>query len=444
MTATLSGNLCAFIAGARQRELPDAQRELIKLAFQDTVAVTLAGSREPVVGILRSRLPLRAAESPAASVLFGEVKASPAIAVSINATAGHALDYDDVAFGAHPSVVLVPTIVAVAESIGASGQDMMRAYLTGYEVWAELIGRDADTHHSKGWHPTGVFGTVAAAAVLHRLTQAQCAQALSLAASCSSGLVANFGTMTKPYHAGRAASAGVESVELVLAGLSASTVALEHPLGLLHAISPKGSVNVDARCPGLGHHFDRLGLAFKKYPACYAMHRVIDGAIGLRRDHTLDPTDVQDIEIDIGKTQAQMLVKSRPSTALEARFHLGFVACCALASGSVTLAQLRDRSFEDDAVVQLMGKVRVRTISEVSRFDPIFAPADRIRVRLRDGTTLDSGDIIEATGTARPGRVDFDVGPKFDDCCDYAALPGQRNLAQRFAALDSPHPFTLA
>ena len=130
----------------------------------------------------------------------------------------------------------------------------------GYEVWAELFGREADQYHIKGWHPTGVFGTVGAAAAvayLNRLSPAQAQTALSIAASMASGLMANFGTMTKPLHAGRAAANGIEAVRLAVLGLTAAPDIFEHPAGYLTAISPTGKVDkpVRAHTAHPGHRF---------------------------------------------------------------------------------------------------------------------------------------------------------------------------------------------
>src|SRR5262249_10297115 len=147
-----------------------------------------------------------------ATLYFSGERVPAPEAAWINGTAGHALDYDDVAsLRGHPSTVLVPAIVAEGEALGASGRDMLAAYVTGYETGAELSWRDPGHHHRKGWPPTGIFGPIGAAAAcasLRHLDVQEATHALALAASQSSGIMANFGTMTKPFHAGRAAHSG--------------------------------------------------------------------------------------------------------------------------------------------------------------------------------------------------------------------------------------------
>mgnify|MGYP000555957445 CR=1 FL=1 len=161
-------------------------------------------------------------------------------------TVPYALDFDDVALSGHPSTVLVPAIMAESYILQSSGKEALLAYVVGYEVWAELISRESDQYHLKGWHPTGVLGavaTAAAAAYLHKLNAEQAGRAMAIAASMSSGLVANFGTMTKPFHAGRAASHGLEAVRLAKLGLTSSPDAFEHHAGYLAALSPAGVVS---------------------------------------------------------------------------------------------------------------------------------------------------------------------------------------------------------
>src|SRR5262245_43997885 len=184
----------------------------------------IAGSVEQPPAILLEVLAPAAGD---ASLYWSGPKVPAPDAALINGTAAHALDYDDVALRGHPSTVLVPAILAEAESLGATGAQIATAYVAGYEVWAELAGRDPDQHHEKGWHPTGIFGPVGAAAAcasLRGLDSGKTAHAIALGASHSSGLVANFGSMTKPYHAGRAAHSGVMAARLAAAGFTASQI----------------------------------------------------------------------------------------------------------------------------------------------------------------------------------------------------------------------------
>src|SRR5260370_3246364 len=175
------------------------------MGFPDCVGVMFAGIDEPVARIVRESLGTRGTAGEA-SLYLGSEFASAAEAALANAVAGHALDYDDVALAGHPSVVLVPAILAEAEALGAGGRDAVAAYVAGYETWAHLIERDKDAYHCKGWHPTAVLRPVAAAAARanpRKLDAAEATQAIGSAASIAAGVGPNFGTMTRPAQPGR-------------------------------------------------------------------------------------------------------------------------------------------------------------------------------------------------------------------------------------------------
>ena len=180
----LTDSIAQFVSS--RPEVPEEAARIVRTGFIDSLATMIAGRNEPVVGIVRKFVAARGSSAQDARVLLGAERVAAADAALINGTAAHALDYDDVALGGHPSTVLAPAILAEGEHLGASGADAIRAYLVGYEVWAELLSREPDAYHLKGWHPTAVLGTVGAAAAvahLYRLSPAQCSHALALARS---------------------------------------------------------------------------------------------------------------------------------------------------------------------------------------------------------------------------------------------------------------------
>ena len=257
------------------------------------------------------------------------------------------LDYDDVALDGHPSAVLVPAILAQGEASGSSGAEMLTAYVAGFEVWAELLAREPTPLHRKGWHPSAVLGTVAAAAAcakLRGLDAAGAATALAIAASMSAGLVANFGSMTKSFQVARAAQSGVIAARLAQAGLTASLDALEHPSGLLAALSPDGKAERDRPFDAAQKewHIVGEGLNIKRYPICYATHRSIDAALGLVARHDLAPDAVERIHVSTGETQLRMLRNASPQTGLEAKFSMQFAMAAALVARKVGLSELTD------------------------------------------------------------------------------------------------------
>ena len=161
----------------------------------------------------------------------------------------------------------MPAVLAEGERLGASGRELIAAYVAGYETWGELASRDADKHHGKGWHPSAVFGAVAAAAAgarLAKLDAGRTAHALAAAASMAGGLTANFGSMMKPLQVARAAQSGLIAARLAAKGFTASPDALEHRSGFLNAFSPAGRVRTDDAIADW--HILKNGLNIKRYP----------------------------------------------------------------------------------------------------------------------------------------------------------------------------------
>jgi aconitate decarboxylase len=437
---SLTDSLSRFIANPVFPELPERAIEIVQSGFIDTIATMIAGQNEPVVGIIRQFVAEKKSAAREARVILGHDVVASADAALINGTAAHALDYDDVALSGHPSTVLVPAVLAEGERLNVSGAEAIRAYLVGYEVWAELLSREQDAYHVKGWHPTAVLGTIGAAAAvayLRKLSAEQCRNAIAIAASMASGLVANFGTMTKPLHAGRAAACGIEAVRLAAAGLTGAMDVMEHHAGYLAALSPHGRADRTTAAPELGKRLRVLetGLSIKKYPMCYATHRVIDGMLDLIEAHDVKPADIMEVRAHIGVAQASMLRNHSPVTGLEAKFSLEFAAASALVARKVGLAELTDSFVAEPLVRQLMGKVKTTTSDAPCPIEPVFALNDRVVLALKDGRSLDSGEIRFARGNAMLPLRDEELKTKFIDCASVAADLDGAALYKRLSRL---------
>jgi 2-methylcitrate dehydratase PrpD len=417
MSETLTHSLATFVSGLRLTTVPALALTVVRTGFTDCVGTMIAGSVEDPPNILHKTLAPAAGD--ASLYLTGPRLPAPD-AAWINATAAHALDYDDVALRGHPSTVLVPAILAEGESLGATGARMATAYIVGYEVWAELASRDPAQHHQKGWHPTGIFGAIAAAAAcasLHGLDTDKATHAIALGASHSSGLVANFGTMTKPYHAGRAAHSGVMSARLAAAGFTGSPDALEHPLGFLGAVSPKGEA--DGVSPAkVGQEWQILtqGLSVKKYPLCYCTHRAIDGILDLLAQQTIKPDDVESIRVSTSGRNATILRNSRPQTGLEAKFSMQFAMASAIVAGRVGLAELTDLFVQRSEIQALMSKVAVEPDDREDPKRPGAAPFDLVVIETRDGRRFESAQITDERGSPDRPLSTQELWAKFASC----------------------------
>jgi len=418
---SLTQDLGRFVANVSFERLPAEAVDVARIGFTDCIATMIAGAGDPAPQLLREALQPAGGE---ATLYFSGKCASAPEAAWINGTAGHALDYDDVAaLRGHPSTVLVPAILAEGEALGASGRDMLAAYVAGYETWAELAWRDPGHHHRKGWHPTGIFGPIGAAAAcasLRRLDADGTTRALALAASQSSGIMANFGTMTKPFHAGRSAHSGLMSARLAELGFTASKDALEHPQGFLSAVSPEGEVDRETPPEGLGTEWKivKYRLGIKKYPACYCTHRALDAMLELLARHPLKPAEIARITVSVSDTHALILRNHQPDTGLAAKFSMEFAMAAAVISRRAGLAEYTDGFVCRPEVQDLMRRVAIETNRN---YDPDVSGAsvfDQVRVDLIGGGVVESEKVARAKGHADRPLGEDELFEKFRICLD--------------------------
>lgn len=436
---TLTRHLGQFIADLSPNRLPNEAMRVARMGFIDCIGTMIAGRKEDCVRIMTEVL---APGDGPATLTFGPRKGPAPEAAWINGTAAHALDYDDVGLRGHPSTVLVPAILAEGEVLGSSGADMITAYVAGYEVWAELFRRDSGLLHQKGWHPTGLYGAVAAAAAcakLRKLDPEQAAIAIALGGSQAGGLMSNFGTMTKPFHAGKAAHAGIMAARLAEAGFTANTDALEHPQGFLHAISPTGTEDRTGP-PKAGTEWAILtqGLGIKKYPTCYCTHRAIDCMLDLVNASPINADEVEKITVNISDYFATVLRNHEPDTGLAAKFSMEFAMASGIIAGRVGLRELTDEFVQRPDVQALMRKVEIATTTE---YDPDNAGAsfhDSVVVELGDGRKMAGAPVARATGHASRPLTETQLYDKFADCLDVGGseIPADV-LFKRLSAIQS-------
>jgi 2-methylcitrate dehydratase PrpD len=293
--------------------------------------------------------------------------------------------------GGHPSAPIVPALWALAERRGLGGRALLSAYIAGVEVETRL-GRAVNFHHyEKGWHPTatlGVFGAAAAASHLMGLDRVKTAAALALAASMASGLKANFGTMTKPFHVGFCARNGLSAAMLARAGVTSNPAALEHPQGFFK-VYDEGQVNADAV---LAHWADPLdliepGIAFKRHPCCASTHPAIDALLILRERHHLRPENVRAIRSWTHPRRLRHTNRPNPTTGLDAKFSVQYVLSRALIQGRLTLGDFDDTAVADKSVRAVMARVLAEPHpkADMESYEHFFA---EVTVTTTDGQEL--------------------------------------------------------
>jgi 2-methylcitrate dehydratase PrpD len=391
MNAT--ARLAEFVVKTSLRDCPDAAVARVRRAALDTLGVILAGAGEPVA--LGVRAVVRAeGGAPLCTVIGTSLRTSPTWAALANGTAGHAHDFDDTSFAlmGHPSVPLLAAALAAAEAEPADGAAVVLAYLVGFEVSAALGVALNPDHYTRGWHATssiGTLGCAAAAASVLRLDPTQAAHALGVAASLASGLKENFGSMTKPFHAGHAARNGVFAAMAAREGLTASDSALDGRQGYAAAFS-QTALAPDA-FDGLGQRWQVLasGIAVKPYPSCALTHSAIDALLELRTRHRLAADQVAEVEVGVNHVVPDVLRHARPENGLERKFSMQFCAAAALATGRVDLGSFADGPVVDPGTRALMD--RVRMLVDPTLPDGLNEHAwTRVTVRLRDGRALAS------------------------------------------------------
>ncbi len=415
----LTNDLGIFLEKIRFQSLPTEAVTLTRDAFTDTIGVIMSGIGEPIVDIIHGEVSVGPHPEQARACL-SDLRISAPDAALINGTAAHALDYDDQALTGHPSAILVPAILAEADFLKSTGEEMTTAYVAGYEIWAELVRRGAN-YHTKGWHPTSVFGAVSAAAavaVLRKLPAERASAALAIAASHAGGLAVNFGTMTKPYHAGMAARNGVISARLAAAGTTASKVALEHYRGYLTAFNPSMTADWDSPADLGGEHWHLLEhrLCVKRYPTCYFMHRSFDSTVKLLEGKNITPEDVAKVEVTMGRGQTTVLVNESPQTGLEAKFSAHFAMAAAVVLGRMGIEELSDDTVQRPDIQTFMPKVELIPVDEYDARDPAHSPSDRVVIMMRDGSKLDTGAITTVRGHAFDPLSTEELWEKFQEC----------------------------
>jgi 2-methylcitrate dehydratase PrpD len=388
-----TARLAEFVVKTTLRDCPDAAVVQVRRAALDTLGVMLAGAAEPAAASVRA---VARAEggAPLCTVLGTTLRTAPTWAALANGTAGHAHDYDDTNFAllGHPSAPLLAAALAAAEAEPADGAGVVLGYLIGFEVSATLGAALNPDHYTRGWHATasiGTLGCAAAAASVLGLEPGQTRHALGIAASLASGLKENFGSMTKPFHAGHAARNGVFAALVAREGLTASDSALEGRQGYAAAFSAT-ALPPDV-FDALGQRWQILtsGIAVKPYPSCALTHSAIDALLELRARHGLGAEQVAEIEVGVNRVVPDVLRHHAPTNGLERKFSMEYCAAAALATGHVDLGSFDDGPVADPGTGALMA--RVRMVVDPTLPDGLSEHAwTRVTLRLRDGRALAS------------------------------------------------------
>ncbi|GEL23874.1 hypothetical protein PSU4_28280 [Pseudonocardia sulfidoxydans NBRC 16205] len=419
MNARLTPALAEFVADPA-RHATDEIAALTTSAVLDTVGCALAATSEPAVTRLHDALgPLP--DGPCRVLGAKDTRTDERTAALVNGTAGHALDFDDVddALTGHPSTVLVPALLAVAESVGAAGPDVVEAYWRGLVVERALAaGLGIGPHYARGWHSTatlGVPGAAAVAAVLLGLDAATTRHALGIAASRAAGSRRNFGSMTKPLHAGAAAADGVFAARLAAAGFTADADQLDSQLGYLALFSDVTDLPAAAdRALAVVDDPGAAAVNVKLHACCYATHAPADAALdlaaqGIRAD------DVESVAVRVPPGGLRPLITRAPTTELEGKFSMGYVVAACLSDGELRLSSFTDEAVTRPAVASLAARVTSDESLPPSGSGDGLEFSAEVTVRTRDGASHTARCPAPRGHATRPAGTDA-IRAKFDDC----------------------------
>ncbi len=421
--------IAQYVSMACLEDFPPEAVHAAKGAIMDCLGCAVAGSREPLADIL-CRFVRANGGSPVASVVARGFKTSTPDAALINGAMAHALDYDDITqvTKTHPSATLLPAALALAEETGATGQDMLLAYMLGFEVACSVGETLSPAYYDDlGWHPTGPLGALGAAVAASRilkLDQAQTAMAVSLAASQAAGLRQNFGTMTKPFHAGAAARAGVVAAKLAQGGFTAGADAVEGRFGFIRAFSGGAGFDPEQVLHTLGKkcYLVESGIEVKKYPCCGSAHLALDAAFRLLNRQRIDPAQVERIEVKVDFDPPRSLIHSRPKAALEGKFSMEYCLAAALLDRQVGLGTFTDQQVLRPEAQDLIGKVHMHRIPGHEGQPSWSEGYHEVEVKFQDGQVLKERAARANTGALR-GVTLQDIQAKFRDCAAGVLTP---------------------
>jgi len=360
----LTQRLAQFAIDTKAADIPSDVMDAARDAFIDTLGVALVGSIDEV-GEIAFRY-VNGLGGRRESTIWGTHAATTmAEAAFVNGIYGHALDFDDVHTNmhGHPSTTIVPATLAAAETVGTSGKDLLAAYAIGLEVGGKLGVAVGNGHYQRGWHATatmGVFGSTAAVARLLGLNVSQLCHALGLAASQASGMLKNFGTMTKPFHAGHAARCAVQAVLLAKAGFTADTGIFDGDDSFFRTYGESDVVPFEPLLDQLGKPWEAVspGISYKRWPCCYCNHRSIGALLAMIEAHGIQGKDVQAVEIGFPPGSDTALVHKNPQTGLEGKFSIEYVAAATLLDGKVGIDTFTDVMVQRPEVRALMKNVK--------------------------------------------------------------------------------------
>ena len=431
---SLTAYVADFITRARADAVPAEVTHLGKRSILDGIGLALAGSVAESGHIVRKYLNSFGCAAAKGSTVIGSPLKLPArFAAFANGVAIHADDYDDTQLAVardrvyglltHPTATALPPVLALGERDGRSGRDVLMAYQVGVEVETKIAEAIDPRHYQDGFHSTATIGTLGAAAGAARLLRfdrERTRRALGLAASQSAGLRENFGTMTKPFHAGRACESGVVAAELAQLGFTATPIVLEAGRGFFKAAG--GGFDARSIEGKLGNPwtFAFPGVSIKPHPSGSLTHPGMGLMLDLILKHDIKPGQVERVSVGVNRQNVNALIHNRPQSELQAKFSMPFCIAILLLRRKAGLGEFTDAVVKRPDVKAMIGRIDYgeHPDAEAAGYEKMTTLID---IKLTDGRTI-SGRADFGKGSPANPLGDAELADKFRECAAWGGL----------------------
>ncbi|MDB5651320.1 MAG: uncharacterized protein JWL62_2840 [Hyphomicrobiales bacterium] len=449
----LTKHVADFICRTDPSDLPATVIELGKKSILDGIGLALSGSVAASGELVRRHLADLGLKEGTATVIGSSLKVAPRFAAFANGVGIHADDYDDTQLAVakdrvyglltHPTAPALPAALAMGEAVNASGRNVMLAYHLGVEVECKIAEAINPRHYQTGFHATATCGTFAAAAASARLMgldRNATARALSIAGSQSAGLRENFGTMTKPFHAGRSSESGVAAAQFASYGWTAADTILEAPRGFFMAAGGGYDVTAIEGKLGAPWTFAEPGISIKPHPSGSLTHPGMTEMLRLIRQHAIRAADVVRVRVGTNHNMPNALIHHRPTNELQAKFSMEFCMAILLLDGKAGLPEFTDEVVERADVRAMIEKIGfvVDDEAEKAGYDKMTTIID---IDLADGRRISGRADFGKGSPSNPMSFD-EVAAKFHECAAYAKFDRSKadaivGMVADFERLDS-------
>jgi 2-methylcitrate dehydratase PrpD len=387
---SVTEQLANFLVKTRFEDIPEEARVLSKGFFLDCLGTTIAGYEEEA-GRIITKFIEEMGGTPESRLVGSGLLTSSLNAALANGTMAHVLDFDDTGFS-HPTACILPVLLALGDKSRLSGEEVLTAQVVGYECFGKMAygGRAYEAIlRRRGYHPTPIWGTMAAAAAaakLLNLDKNETRMALGMAGSQAAGLVENFGTMTKGFHCGNAARAGVLSAILVERGYKASLTVIEGDHGLYQTVLGEGNYDLTKVVGNLGESWEIVspGLGMKQYPCCGGSLRAIDAILHIIRENRVSYDQVDSVEVEMNPQLRDLLRFVRPTVGYEAKFSLEYILAASIMDGVVNIDSFSDEKVNSKEMREAIDKVKVVVRKDWASSD--WRGHTPVTVKMKDGS----------------------------------------------------------